>query len=50
VPDRASTWTEIATRIGTSKVHVGRLIAVSLDQLNRYTVDGSDEAPTRPAP
>jgi RNA polymerase sigma-B factor len=44
------TQTEIATRIGTSQVHVGRLIAASLDQLNRYTIDGSDEAPSRPAP
>lgn len=44
------TQTEIATRIGTSQVHVGRLIAASLDQLNRYTIDGPDEAPTRPTP
>jgi RNA polymerase sigma-B factor len=44
------TQTEIATRIGTSQVHVGRLIAASLDHLNRYTIDGSDEEPTRPAP
>ena len=44
------TQTEIATPIGTSQVHVGRLIAASLDQLNRYTTDGSDEARTPPAP
>jgi RNA polymerase sigma-B factor len=31
------TQTEIAARIGTSQVHVGRLITASLDQLNRYT-------------
>jgi RNA polymerase sigma-B factor len=44
------TQTEIATRIGASQVHIGRLIAASLDQLNRYTIDSSDEAPTRRGP
>ncbi len=44
------TQTEIATRIGTSQVHVGRLIAASLDQLHRSTFDGAtgpDEPRTR---
>jgi DNA-directed RNA polymerase specialized sigma subunit len=47
------TQTEIATRIGTSQVHVGRLIAASLDQLNHYSIDGVaglDEVPTQSPP
>ncbi len=39
------TQTEIAARIGTSQVHVGRLIATSLAELNRYAV----EDPTHPS-
>lgn len=38
------TQAEIAGRIGTSQVHVGRLIAASLAELNRYAV----EEPTDP--
>lgn len=32
--------TQIAARIGTSQVHVGRLIAASLAELNRHVVEG----------
>lgn len=38
------TQAEIASRIGTSQVHVGRLIAASLTELHRYAV----EEPTDP--
>ncbi len=43
------TQTEIARRIGTSQVHVGRLIAASLAELNRQATNGAagtDESPT----
>jgi len=36
------TQMEIATRIGTSQVHVGRLIAASLAELNRQATEGAD--------
>lgn len=44
------TQTEIAMRIGTSQVHVGRLIAASLAQLNRHATDGPDEPPIQSPP
>jgi RNA polymerase sigma-B factor len=44
------TQAEIAERIGTSQVHVGRLIAASLAELNRYTVEASPDDPTGPEP
>ncbi|MGB8859023.1 MAG: sigma-70 family RNA polymerase sigma factor [Ilumatobacteraceae bacterium] len=45
------TQSEIALRIGTSQVHVGRLIAASIAQLNRYAADaGTDEPPTESPP
>jgi RNA polymerase sigma-B factor len=37
------TQAEIAARIGTSQVHVGRLIAASLAQLNRRALEGRDD-------
>ncbi len=41
------TQAEIAGRIGTSQVHVGRLIAASLTELNRYAVQDPTD-PTDP--
>jgi RNA polymerase sigma-B factor len=43
------TQAEMAERIGTSQVHVGRLIAASLAELNRYAVDGRGGTPNEPA-
>jgi RNA polymerase sigma-B factor len=42
------TQAEIAERIGTSQVHVGRLLAASLAELNRYAVDGRPDEPDDP--
>jgi len=39
------TQAEIGERIGTSQVHVGRLIAASLAELHRYADEGPTEAP-----
>jgi RNA polymerase sigma-B factor len=47
------TQSEIAIRMGTSQVHVGRLIAASLVQLNRAAADGitgPDERPVQSPP
>jgi RNA polymerase sigma-B factor len=43
------TQVEIAAQIGTSQVHVGRLIAASIAELNRYVVDERPDEPNGPA-
>lgn len=39
------TQAQIAVRIGSSQVHVGRLIAASLAELNRHVVEHLEDAP-----